>query len=605
MIQSQSKGQKWSTHKTIFNILTITSLAKVITASSVTLNAGTADESRILLATSDITTPKFGGCFNTDNDRLTCTATGSCQSGEYYLTPSDDSLSKCDSPFRVEVGRCKLGNGDLGSCTPFASTCDSGEFDLDPTCSLVEDKSSGPDKLTHYPFCRSLNVQPPFGVRCVLSKEDCLTGDEEFLNFEDAKDLPHCFCADVPTGMCYKDTDEDITADTSFCALGVFDCPDGYDFMPAYELSKKANPIRKCRLCAEEDISKYELHESVLESGRCISEDGSFGNCELEETMCNEGFGETFQSSSQLADVGFFGCHSNLFPGGDCTTNAGEKICVNYADACQSPLSFVKRESCTIFADTASQDNDPMYFGKCQTSGNTEGVGFRCVWQESECGDVEQWLPASKPTDWYDGCKCEDVETGACRDDDGIYYCAVSELGCALDHTYVSSLETKGAGLDCRLCQRSRTKKAVTASPLKSPVTSPTDIFSSLQTPVSPPVSSPLKPTVSPTYEPTKSGLTFAPTPTAMNGAYDDDSEDVFDDDSYDYDDDDGVGRFSAEQREADVYVIIVGTVGGSFLFICVALMLWFQELLPVKFYRTDEELVGDRGIVAKSINVI
>jgi len=609
MIQSQAKGEKWYLHLTLFYFLTIATFAKTITASSNAVSTTEADESRRILTTSDITTPDFGACFNPDNSLLTCTVDDeNCQSGESYIKPTDDSLSKCDSPFRVEVGRCKLENDELGSCTPFASSCESKEFalDPDPSCSLVEDKSTGPDILTHYPFCQTEDEQSSImQVRCVLSEDECRTGSEEFLDFEASRYLPHCFCTDVPTGMCYQEIDGTIIADTSFCAIGEYDCPVGYTFMPAYELSKESNPPRTCRLCAEEDIAKYELHESVVESGKCVSEDGDYGNCALEETACNEGFGETFQSSSQLQANGVNGCHSNIFQGGDCTANTGGKICVNYMGACESPNSFTERSTCTIFADTTSSGNVPMYFGKCETPGDTEGLGYRCVWQESECGDGEEWIPASKPTDWYDGCKCEDVETGACRDEDGNHYCAVSEFGCALNHIYVPSLETKDADvdLDCRLCQRSRTVKAVTAaptkSPVKSPVKSPTDILSPLQSPVSSPVRKSAFPTAFPTWEPTKYGLTFAPTPTALNGFYDDDlyrtddnSYDNYDDD---YVDDDSVGKFSAVQRRADVIVIIAGTVGGTLLFTCVALILWFQEPLPDKLYRTDEELAADR----------
>ena len=79
--------------------------------------------------------------------------------------------------------------------------------------------------------------------------------------------------------------------------------------MPVYELSTEANPTRTCRLYIEEDRSKYELHESVVEFGRCTLESRSY--CALEKTICNAGFGEMFQSSSHLETNGVNSYHSN------------------------------------------------------------------------------------------------------------------------------------------------------------------------------------------------------------------------------------------------------------------------------------------------------
>jgi len=592
MMQTQSKGNKF-----LIQFLTISTLITTVTASSNALSTITGDESRSLQGT--ISTPDFGACFNTENDQLKCTVEtengrSSCPSGQSYLKPGDISLSKCESPFRVEVGRCTTDSTDeIGSCTPFASSCQTGAFiPFDRSCSLVEDKSLGPDILTHYPFCQTkmTSASDTIEVRCVLSVEECEPG-EEFLNFEDSKHLPHCFCADVPTGMCYRQTaNEAIIAGTEYCAIGIDDCSDGYTFMPAYELSKLSDPRAiKCRICTDENIAKYELHEDVVESGGCWTEDLDYENCALENTSCSPDAGQTFQSSVQLEKTAMRGCHANIFPGGDCTTNTGGKICVHDKESCENPNSFVVRYSCTIFADNDSPDKLPMYFGKCQTRGNAESLGYRCVWQESECANDEDWIPASQPTDWYDGCKCEDVETGACRDTNGDYYCAVSDKGCAPNDTYVSSQLTKDSsiGLDCRLCQRSRTTAAPTASPTtSSPVQfDETDLVDDTFD-------------TQPEYngEIITGGGGFDTYPELDNGSSNADDDGKTDNASIFKSSDDGAGRFTGDQRDADLIVIIVGTIGGTLFFVCLGLLFWFQEPLPSKLYRTDEEVNQEKN---------
>jgi len=415
--------------------------------------------------------------------------------------------------------------------------------------------------------------------------------------------------------MCYKKDTDPITTDLSFCAVADVDCSDGYDFMPAYELSVMDSPPRKCRLCQTKDLERYSLHQSVVESGRCVSDDDEYGLCALESTDCNDS--EVFQSSARLRENTVMRCHANHLSGGECTNaDVGEVHCTNYANACVTPSSFVKRSTCTIFSDTDSQNNEPMYFGACKKkqgdSAGLEGIDHRCVWHSSECNDEEEeWTPASKPMDWYDGCKCEDVETGAC-DDNGKYYCAVSSDACAVDHTYVPSLEIKEKGIDCRLCQRSRVASIPTTSPSNNPTKSATKIPTISPTKI--PTKSPTKRTFKfSTNSPTiKDDNTFPPTTSEFNkDMFDDDGRETFppttslwnnqmlleddDYDSADYDDDDYVSDEKLDSRRRfDVILILSGSIGGTLCFTCLAVFFYYQTPLPVKLYLTDKEVKGD-----------
>jgi len=407
--------------------------------------------------------------------------------------------------------------------------------------------------------------------------------------------------------MCYKKDTDPITTDLSFCAVAEHDCTDGYDFMPAYELNNMDSPPRTCRLCTMKDLEEYSLHKSVVVSGRCVSDDGEYGLCALESTDCNDSENETFQSSIQIILQGGSPCRSNAFSGGQCTNaDVGEVHCTNYKDACVTPSAFFKLSTCMIYSDKASTNDEPMYFGECKKKQDSTGSDereYRCVWHSSECDEEEEeWTPASKPMDWYDGCKCEDVETGACRDTTGLYYCAVSSDACAVDHTYIPSLEIKEKGIDCRLCQRSRIAKNPTTSPSNNPSKKIT-YYPTLST---------LPPEVR-TDPPTEND-SFIPTTAAYKAITfdDDDDYDDYDDDmsddndtlsydedyDYDYDDDDMSDEKGDSQRTFDVILILSGSIGGTLFFTCVGIFFYYRDPLPIKLYMTDNEVAVKGDVV-------
>jgi len=632
MIQSHSKQHKCSAGRILFHAFAFVSLAKYVTgATEDSIPQGSKVQRDLQWQPGlSITTPRFGGC-DSPTDRLSCAIKPSnCPDGTQYIRSGDLEINKCETPHRVEVGRCMSSTGNTNHCSAYSTSCEnpSDYTESDPTCSLVEDKSDSKDGLTQYPYCRkTIEGGNPLMVkhRCVLSGDECISGEEELLTFDQTTNFMRCFCHVVPIGMCFV-KDELKTTDTTYCSVASYDCKDGYEFMPAFELDELLNPPRTCRLCDLKDLAFFELHQSVVESGRCVATDGDYGNCELESTACPTFY--EFQSSMELRSNGVMGCSAEVFDGGDCKADQGEAIhCTNIAEACAPPAQYTKRSTCTVHHD--SLNDEPMYFGQCNslTGESSEGRDYRCVWQSSECDSTnEEYRPASKPMDWYDGCTCENVVTGACQDpNSGEYYCAVSEFGCASNHKYITSLETQEVDieLDCRLCQRSRMPKSTnpTFGPTKNPTSSPTK-----------------PPTRTPSFNPTKSALTFAPTraidkdddtnddddtdrytfaptPTARNFDDDDDGDDdnnfiVPDDDGNgddyddDYDDDDGDVNDNDDEYDDDFLnddndnvgqydtaIIISGSVGGTLVFTCIAILFYYRKPLPpVKLYVTDED---------------
>jgi len=629
MIQRHSKEERYSAGRILFHALAIVSLVKNAASSMEDIISPRSKVQRnSQIAGRDITTPTFGAC-DSPADRLSCAITPSvCPDGDIYVNAFNlINIRKCDSPHRVEVGRCTSPDGH-NHCSAFSTSCGSSSSytQSDSSCSLVEDNSEDRNGLTQYPYCRkTIDGGNPLMAehRCVLSGDECITGEEELLTLNQASKFMRCFCHVVPTGMCYAKDVEPITADSSYCAVASYDCKDGDSFMPGFELDERTDPPRTCRLCDVEDLQFYNLHKAVVQAGRCITKEGIYAGCHLESTACADPL--EFQSSIELHARGIMACSADAFFGGDCESDQENgAYCTYNAEACAAPAKFTERSTCTIHSD--SVNDEPMYFGQCKslTGESSEGRDYRCVWQSSECDDTnEQYTPASKPMDWYDGCTCENVVTGACQEpNSGEYYCAVSELGCASGHTYITSLQTKSADLDCRLCQRSRIQKS--ADPTLSPIKSS-------------PVNSPV--TDTPTFSPTKGALTFPPTPTAMgdlfgdddNGAtdsgpqrtfaptpttmvdddiddnYDDDSKMVvslrsfsptptayhdryqLDDDEFLYDDDDRVADDDVGQY--DNAIIIAGSVGGTIVFTCIAILFYYRKPLPpVKLYRADDD---------------
>jgi len=284
MIQPHSKGQKHIAYRIISHLLAIEFLANQLTcyanndAISTTANTNKARTFRSLKAEFNlpISTPHFGGCFDSNTGQLTCTIDPtSCPFNTTYLKPNENDIQVCNSPHHVEIGRCASSfidlESELGLCTPFPTSCkDSSLYTKsDNTCSIVKDKSTNSNKLTHYPHCREkFNINPDIPHRCVLSQDDCIDDREYFVATGELPYSEPCSCHDVPTGMCYSSsTDAAIVVATSFCAVTEYDCPTGYIFMSAHNANTIPNPPRLCRLCQKDDIDINELNEQGETTG--------------------------------------------------------------------------------------------------------------------------------------------------------------------------------------------------------------------------------------------------------------------------------------------------------------------------------------------------
>lgn len=270
-MQTNSRGQKNTMYRILFRLLAIESLANILACSanndaistSVSTNRARMLKSLQAELNLPLSTPHFGGCFDSNNGQLTCTIDpNSCPSNTKYIKPNESDVNVCNSPHQVEIGRCASSfvdlESELGSCTPFPTSCKSSSLytKSDDTCSIVKDKSNNSDKLTHYPYCREkFNVNPDIPYRCVLSQDDCIDDREYFVLPGELPYSDPCSCHDVPTGICYSSTpNAAIAATTSFCAVTEYDCPTGYIFMSAYDASTMPNPPRLCRLCQKDNI---------------------------------------------------------------------------------------------------------------------------------------------------------------------------------------------------------------------------------------------------------------------------------------------------------------------------------------------------------------
>jgi len=273
MMQSQFKGQPYKTCRIIFQVLAIDLLANGLTCcandailTTVSTNRARTLRSRKTELNLPISTPHFGGCFDSDKGQITCTIDPICPPNTQYLKPSEHDVPDCNSPHHVEIGRCASSASDLeskvGSCAPSRTSCNDTSLYIEPndTCSIVKDKHVFNSDKTNYPYCRGKANNPEREDRCVLSQDECIDGREDFVSIGEPPRSEPCFCDDVPTGMCYSpSSDGVIMAATSFCAVAAYDCLHGHIFMPAYELSTIINPPRVCRLCEKEDDDIYEL----------------------------------------------------------------------------------------------------------------------------------------------------------------------------------------------------------------------------------------------------------------------------------------------------------------------------------------------------------
>jgi len=395
-----------------------------------------------------VSTPNFGGCLNSITGKLDFCAfsPANCKGGEsIYVKPDEISQNRCGA-LQVEVGRCESAIDD-NLCTLSNSACQiTSKHNKDGTCNLINDISGA---MTRYPYCRVLpafDENQPF--RCVVSKDDC-TDKELFIELTTFSRQDPCYCDHVPTGICYLSAISEITTDSSFCAVNEYDCPENYDWMSAQEMLNMNPPPRYCRLC-HHSMSNIQLHENVVQSGGCF-QNSTFLRCALQSTDCLDN--EIFKSSPEMYELGVMPCPSDEIKGGECTSSMEDISCTNIAESCLLPQKFAYDDSCTIHSD--SRSGIPAWFGHCQTNEkikNSNWDDYRCVWKQSEC-DVtnELWYPASGQMDWFEGCNCEDVLTGACQYE-GKYHCAVSDMGCADPSTYLKSNQLEDIGMICHLC---------------------------------------------------------------------------------------------------------------------------------------------------------
>lgn len=407
-----------------------------------------------------VSSPRFGGCRDQGSENVKKCAFSplDCSSPSAYVKAPEIEGNQCSHPEQVGVGRCSS-NVDQKVCTVSSEACQIvSKFQFDPDCNIVEDKTTSLG--THYPSCEY--------ERCVVSKDDCEDG-ETFYGIGELNWIEPCFCDRVPTGMCYLDSVNPITMDSSYCAVGEYDCKEAYKFMSAAALlDLEQSKPRNCYLCRKADlITSASKHEWIVESGGCFSGDG-FLKCALESTECPEV--SQFKSSIELRHLGIVPCRADEMTVGKCTSNLDEIDCTSRPSACYLPKKYEPNDSCTVHSNTLT--GDPTYYGMCRESQPAGGDRWkqRCVWQESECIDnFEIWWHARLPqSTWLSPCNCEDVETGACEYTEGsdrLYYCAVSSRGCSDPSSYLTSYEMKVLGHTCMLCQPNRAKLDPTPSP--------------------------------------------------------------------------------------------------------------------------------------------
>ena len=221
-----------------------------------------------------ISAPHFGGCRNTQTGQITSCAVkpSHCLSEQsQYVKAHEIDGGICNSPSKVSTGRC-TSSIDNKVCTSDATACEiRSAFQSTNTCNIIQDTNSDDvGASTLYPHCGW-----DIGNRqCVLSEEDC--GDDMFYPLKALIWVDPCTCDQVPTGMCYLTDVSPITADSSFCANGPYDCPDDtYSFMTAkdlFNMREGGNAPRICNLCRKVDVVKEEAqHDRIVESGGCYS----------------------------------------------------------------------------------------------------------------------------------------------------------------------------------------------------------------------------------------------------------------------------------------------------------------------------------------------
>jgi len=432
----------------------------------------------MVLSGPPISTPHFGACLNEMTQVISscALAPNECMSDTIYIPPNEVEENICNSALQLKTGRCSA-DIDNQNCAANSDACqDSESYDIAvkyESCSIIQDtQSSLLGANTLYPYCVSGDDTLESPERCVLNKDDCMFG-EDFMAVTTVPWMEPCFCHHVATGMCYLEFAELLTASSSFCAVGPYDCPEGYLWMSSNELSKMENPPHTCQLCQEEELNSATQHEHVVESGGCYADDNLL-HCALESKECK--VSTVFKSTIEMRELGHVPCAADHIEAGYCAAQFDDTGCTNIAEGCEFPDDYMPLETCTIHSDLFNKV--PTYFGHCRERSNIRGDWgkYRCSWQSSECiPTMEEWNHAREPEAFFDGCNCEHVHTGACsyvEEGTTNYFCAVSELGCNDPSNYIMAVDvTEKTGMDCRLCQPLRNEKTPTSSPISQPKT--------------------------------------------------------------------------------------------------------------------------------------
>jgi len=415
---------------------------------------------------SNARTPQFGVCMDkgTRTTDRCVVSQASCDSDtEYYKAPYE-TTAICNSPDIVEIGRCTSDLDDK-RCAPSESACGTKSpfFEsFDPTCSLVKATSDG--RRTTFPACSDEDNDV---YQCVLDKNDCfLTEKLDYAKWASEWGPHECNCEDVPTGVCYEPQtgiSGKLTAENSFCAVTARDCPDTHFWMSARDFLSSERASYECRLC---DENKTGTSSPSYPAGACLDSGesatsfipSSFLSCALEYHLCPPG-SSGFVSAQRLQEAGLTCPIERTDNWGVCGSSGDPVECTNKSDSCRYDFRF-ERNSAECDIHGHSRTALPTYFSFCSPkidNDDRDWKDVRCVWDISECDPTtERWEEARLPCGgWFEGCTCENVYTGVCKEPSTEeYHCAVSALGCTDPVSYVPQrmLKERGIDMECQLC---------------------------------------------------------------------------------------------------------------------------------------------------------
>eukprot|EP00526_Cylindrotheca_closterium_P016817 CAMPEP_0113604158 /NCGR_PEP_ID=MMETSP0017_2-20120614/1651_1 /TAXON_ID=2856 /ORGANISM="Cylindrotheca closterium" /LENGTH=334 /DNA_ID=CAMNT_0000512575 /DNA_START=16 /DNA_END=1020 /DNA_ORIENTATION=+ /assembly_acc=CAM_ASM_000147 len=202
------------------------------------------------------------------------------------------------------------------------------------------------------------------------------------------------------------------------------------------------------------DLTQY------VQAGACVRSGGTPGvfgmavGCALERGDCE---GTIFRSSRELLSegsetVGYLCLDRTIDTRVGRCEDDSNYVCTSNAESCADENGFLPlSEDCSMLVDRSPQrKQNRTYFGGCTD------VAFpfatKCYWSEADCDSEEfddvQWISAGSNSH----CTCEATLTGACENN-GEYYCAVSEFGCDDDSTFIPVAQLP-EDLSCFLCEK-------------------------------------------------------------------------------------------------------------------------------------------------------